>query len=190
MAEEMAQLVALRDAERAAAAERAAGEAARAAVVAAADAAAAGAAGDAGEVEALRGELAQLAHDVAFTQAQVAAGPPYAEDDDDLDEPHAPVPDAGGASNRGSAGGGSSADIATWFAAAGDVTPKEAVAAALAAHPGMDPEAEAGTLLRQRAALLGSGRYTRADAAVRRVEACIEELWREAERRKGIYRDD
>jgi hypothetical protein len=54
---------------------------------------------------------------------------------------------------------------------------------------GKDPEAEANRLLRERAALLSDGRLTRADEAVRTVEAVIEELWREAERRKGIYRD-
>ena len=194
LADEMAQMMALRDAERKQAADAAHANLARSAVSTAADAAVSAAAADSLALDQLRGQLAQMAADVEARQHGVVPPP----EDDDVDdeeeelhhggvEPH--HAEGAAAAGSGSAAAGAISGGGDWFAA-GDVTPHQAVASHLAAHPEADPEAEAATLLRQRAALLGSGRYTRADAAIRRVEGCIEELWREAERRKGTYRGD
>jgi hypothetical protein len=185
LADEMAQLMALRDAERKQAADAAHAMLARSVVSTAADAAVSAAAGDSLALDQLRGQLAQMAADVEARQHGVL--PP---EEDDVDDEEEEVHHGEGAAADGSGSAALEAPSSgDWFAA-GDVTPHQAVARHLAAHPGADPEAEAATLLRQRAALLGSGRYTRADAAIRRVEGCIEELWREAERRKGTYRGD
>jgi hypothetical protein len=196
LADEMAQLLALRDAERQQTAMQAAAASAHQAALKSADTAAAAAAGDAVELSKLRGELAQLASDVEVKQYQVRGvlGEAHMVEDDENDqgedelvmggasESSAPVQSAATRSRHG--------DLDEWYHAAGDLTPHQAVARHLAANPQMDPEAEAAVLLRHRASLLGSGQYTRADGAVRRLEACIEELWREAERRKGVFRGD
>ena len=188
LADEMSQLIALRDAERKQAADAAHATLARQAVSTAADAAVSAAAGDGLAVDQLRSQLAQMAADVQARQHGVAP-PEEVEDVAEEEEMHVGVEQhhGDGVEAAGSVSGGQGGG--EWYAA-GDVTPHQAVARHLAAHPGADPEAEAATLLRQRASLLGSGRYTRADAAIRRVEGCIEELWREAERRKGTYRGD
>jgi len=195
LADEMAQLLALRDAERQQTAMQTAAASAHQAALKSADTAAAAAAGDAVELSKLRGELAQLASDVEVKQHQVrTGGEAHMVEDDESDqgddelviggasESSAPAQSATARSRHG--------DSDEWYHAAGDLTPHQAVARHLAANPQMDPEAEAAVLLRHRASLLGSGKYTRADGAVRRLEACIEELWREAERRKGVFRGD